>query len=102
MDFFYSGQTRRYLLQFIRIFSSIKIRLGPDSNGLYQIQRVPILYGDSSSMVLQLIKGASENTLLPSPMMSVTIEGIKMSSKRRQAPQYVGKVSTVEREFDCA
>lgn len=100
MDFFYDGQCRRYLLQFMRIFSDIKVRLGPDANGLYQIQRVPILYGDSSSMVSQLIKGASENTLLPAPMFSVWIEGIKMNSKRRQAPQYVGKLSTIEREFD--
>ena len=84
----------------MRIFSDIKIRLGPDANGLYTIQQVPILYGDPSSMVSQLIKGASENTMLPSPMMSVWIDSIKMVPDRRQATQYVGKVSTIERQFD--
>jgi len=100
MDFFHDSQTRRYLLQFMRIFSDIKIRNGPDANGLYTIQRVPIIYGDPSSMVAQLIKGASENTMLPSPMFSAYIDGIKMNDKRRHDPQFVGKASVIEREFD--
>lgn len=83
----------------MRIFSDIRIRNGPDANGLFSIQRVPILYGDPSAVVAQMIKGASENTLLPSPLFSAYIENIKMSPKRRQDTQYVGKVSTVEREF---
>lgn len=98
--FFFDNQIRRYLVQFMRIFSDIKVRNGPDANGLYTIQRVPIMYGDPSWMVAQIIKGASENTALPSPMFSVSIENIKMVPERRQDTQYVGKVSTVEREFD--
>ena len=101
MDFWYDGQTRRYLLQFMRIFSDIKIRLGPDANGLYTIQRVPIMYGDPSWMVAQLIKGASENTLLPSPMLSAYIDSMKMNEKRRMSPQYVGKATAMEREFNA-
>lgn len=101
MDFFFDNQVRRYLLQFMRIFSDIKIRMGPDANGLYTIQRVPIMYGDPSWMVAQLIKGASENTLLPAPMFSAWIENVKMVPDRRQATQYVGKVSTIERQFDA-
>jgi hypothetical protein len=84
----------------MRIFSDIKIRLGPDANGLYTIQRVPIVYGDPSTMVAQLIKGASENTMLPSPMFSAYIDNIKIVPDRRQATQYVGVASVIEREFD--
>jgi T4-like virus Myoviridae tail sheath stabiliser len=83
----------------MRIFSDIKIRNGPDANGLYTIQRVPILYGDPSWMVAQLIKGGSENTLMPSPIFSAWIDSIHITPKRRQDTQYVGKLSTVEREF---
>lgn len=100
MDFFYDSQVRRYLVQFMRIFSNIKVRIGPDANGLYTIQRVPIMYGDPSWMVAQLIKGQSENTLLPNPMFSAYIDSIKVSPERRQDTQYVGKVSTIERQFD--
>lgn len=100
MNYYFDNQTRRYLLQFMRIFSDIKIRNGPDANGLYTIQRVPIMYGDPSWMVAQLIKGASENTLLPSPMFSAWIENIKIVPERRQDTQYVGKISTIERQFN--
>jgi hypothetical protein len=102
MDYFFDSQTKRYLLQFMRIFSDIKVRNGPDANGLYTIQRVPLMYGDPSSIVAQLIKGASENTLLPSPMFSAYISNIKMNDKRRQDSQFVGKVSTIEREFNSS
>lgn len=100
MDFFHDGQIRRYLLQFIRIFSDMKIKNGPDANGLYTIQRVPIVYGDPSVLVAQLIKGASENTMVPSPMFSAWISDIKPAPDRRQDTMYVGKISTVERQFD--
>lgn len=99
MDYFYDEQTRRYLLQFMRIFSDIKIRKGPDTNGMYSISRVPIMYGDPSSIVAQIIKGNSENTMLPAPMFSAYIDNIKMSANRRQDSQFVGKVSTMEREI---
>lgn len=84
----------------MRIFSDIKIRNGPDANGLYTITTVPILYGDPSSMVAQIIKGVSENTMLPAPMFSAWIKNIKMAPDRRQDTQFVGKLSTVERTFD--
>lgn len=100
MDFHYDSQTRRYLLQFMRIFSDIKVRNGPDSNGLYTIQPVPVVYGDPSWVVAQIIKGGSENTLMPAPMFSVYIDNIKMVPERRQDTQFVGKISTVERQFD--
>lgn len=100
MDFFYTGQIRRYLVQFMRIFSDIKVRNGPDVNGLYSLQSVPIVYGNPSWLVAQTIKGASENTMLPVPMFSAYITDIKTSSERRQDTQFVGKVSTIEREFD--
>jgi hypothetical protein len=50
--------------------------------------------------VAQVIKGGSENTLMPAPMFSVYIDNIKMAPDRRQDTQFVGKVSTVERQFD--
>lgn len=100
MDFFYDQQIRRYLLQFMRAFSEIRVRNGPDANGLYTIQRVPIVYGDPSRMVAQLTKGVSENTVLPSPMFSAYIKDVKMAPARRQDPMYVAKSSVIEREYD--
>ena len=100
MDFFYDQQIRRYLLQFMRAFSEIRVRNGPDANGLFTLQRVPILYGDPSRMAAQIAKGVSENTLLPSPLFSAYIKDIKMAPARRQDPMFVAKSSVIEREFD--
>lgn len=99
MDFFYDAQIRRYLVQFMRIFSEIKHRAGPDANGNYSVERVPIMYGDPSLIVAQTIKGASANTLLPTPMFSAYITDIKHSSERRASPQLQDTVSILEREF---
>lgn len=100
MDYFFDNQLKRYLLTFMRTFSSIKVRNGPDTNGLFSISQVPILYGDPSYIAAQIIKGASENTMLPSPMFSAWIENVKLNDQRRQDSQYVGTVSTIEREFN--
>jgi hypothetical protein len=81
----------------MRIFSDIKVRNGPDANGLYTITRIPIVYGDPSWVVAQIIKGGSENTLMPAPMFSAYIDNIKMVPDRRQDTQFVSKMSTVER-----
>ncbi len=52
-------------------------------------------------MVAQLLKGGSENTLMPAPMFSAYIDGIKISHKRRQDSQNVSTISTVERQFNA-
>ena len=100
MDFWYDGQVRRYILQFMRIFSDIKIKNGPDSNGLYTVERIPIVYGDASSMVSHILKGVSENTMLPVPIMSAYVSELDMDSSRRNDPMFVSKVSTIERKYN--
>lgn len=101
MNFFYDNQTRRYLLQFMRVFSDIKVRNGPDAAGNYTLSRVPVMYGDPSYIVAQLIKGASENTTMPSPLFSVYVDSIKLAADRRRDTQHVSTISTVERNFDA-
>lgn len=100
MNYFYDSQTRRFLLQFMRIFSEMYVRNGPDENGMYTLSRVPIVYGDPSNMVAQIIKGQSENTMLPVPMMSAYIDSIKMAPDRRRDTQFVQPLTAMEREFN--
>lgn len=100
MDFYYDEQIRRYLLQFIRIFSDYKIQYGPDEDGTITQKRVPIIYGDPSALVAQILKGGSENTLMPSPMMSVWINNFEMAPDRRRDPAFEGKINAYERNWD--
>lgn len=97
MNFFYDNQVRRYLLQFMRIFSDLSIQTGPDENGTLTQSRVPILYGNPSWMVAQILKGQSQNTAMPSPMMAAWIAEMKLAPERRQDPAFESKINAIER-----
>jgi hypothetical protein len=100
MDFFYDRQIESYLLQFIRIFSDIKIQLDPDENGVSVQKRVPIQYGDMSRMVAHIIKDNNQNVILPSPSMAATITGLTMNDERRADPKLVSYMNGAERYFN--
>lgn len=101
MDYFYSGQTRRYISQFLRIFSDIKYRTDPDENGFSIEARVPVKYGDISRMVASILNGNTENNAAPVvPCMSGHITGLKLDEARRHDPTYVTTVQAAELAID--
>lgn len=99
-SYFYDDQVRRYLLQFMRIFSLIKIRSAPDENGAVSESTVPVYYGDMSRMVAHILRKNSENTAPPTNVMSVHIASIKPLKELRRDPMWVGKINIDERKFD--
>ena len=46
-DFFYDGQVRRFITQFMRMVSNIQVEFGISREGTTALQRVPVYYGDS-------------------------------------------------------
>ena len=84
----------------MRVFSGLSIETGPNEAGVTAQARVPIVYGDSSWMVAQIMKGQSQNTTLPSPMMSAWIAGLQMAPERRRDPAYEGTINSIERKFE--
>ena len=101
MDYFYDTQIRRYLLQVIRIFSDLSYEEKRDGGTTVQ-ERIPVMYGDPNRMVASLLRNNSENTVMPSPMMSVWIKGIAMAPERRQDPGFIGTQNIIEREHSAA
>lgn len=99
-SFFYDAQLRRYLVQFMRIFSLIKIRTGPDENGTYTEHNVPIRYGDMSRVVAAILKENSENTITSTNVMAASIQGLEPSPERRQFPYHVSQINIDERKFE--
>lgn len=97
-NFFYDAQIRRYLLQFIRIFADLSIE--ETRNGATVQERVPVLYGDPSRMVANILRNNSENTIMPSPAMSVWISGLEQAADRRQDMTHVSKKNINERARD--
>lgn len=95
MDYFYDGQVRRYLTQFINILSNFSYK---DAKG--QIVRVPVRYGDMSRQVSQILKKNSENTLPSAPFIACYIKDLQFDRPRLQDPTFISKLQIRERAFD--
>jgi hypothetical protein len=95
MDWFYDGQVRRYLTQFMRVMSNFSYK---DGSG--KIVRVPVLYGDPSRQTAALLKKNSENTIPSAPFIACYIKAVDYDQSRLQDPTFVSKVNIREREYD--
>ena len=100
MLYFYDEQIRRYILQFIRLFSEFSVKMGKDDAGNDLFQKIPVRYGDSSRMASHVMKQNSENMMNVVPMLSVYITDLAFTPERRQYPQHVEKVEVYEKAFD--
>lgn len=100
MNFFYDGQIRRYLVQFMRVFSDIKIQTGPDANGVTSEKRVPVIYGQASWQGSQILAGQTQNTLHPVPLMAASIVNVEPAPDRRYNPMHESTVHGTERKFE--
>lgn len=99
-QFFYSGQIRRFITQFIRMVSNFQVEFGKDRNGSTSLIRVPVIYGDMNRQAAQILKNNSENMLSYTPSMSVYVGGLTYDRERVQEPYHVSKVNLRERIYD--
>lgn len=95
MDFFYDGQIRRYLAQFIQVMSNFSYK---DSKG--NLVQVPVRYGDMTRQVAQILKKNSENSIPSAPFISCYIKDLQFDRPRIQDPTFVSKIHIREREFN--
>jgi len=99
-QFFYDKQIRRYITQFIRMVSNFQVEFGKDRNSNTTLQRVPVIYGDSSRQASAILKQNSENYLNSTPAMAVYIAGMEYDRSRIMNPTYVDKMNLRERYYD--
>ena len=99
-SFFYDGQIRRFIQQFIRILSGFQVEFGKDRQGSVTYQRVPVFYGDSSRQVMAILQGNTENTMPSVPAMAVYINGLTYDRDRVQEPNFIGKMHIRQRAFN--
>jgi hypothetical protein len=99
--YFYDGQLRRFVVQFIRIVSNFEVEFGKDRDGTRTLQRVPVYYGDASRQAQVILKGNSENTLNAVPAMAAYISGLTYEQSRMQEPNFVSKMNLRMREYDA-
>jgi hypothetical protein len=94
MDYFYDGQIRRYVTQFMRIFIGFKYQASDGTQ-----KTAPVLYGDMTRQVASIIKENSENKLPSVPRIACYITSIEMDTSRLSDPTFVSKVNIRERRY---
>lgn len=92
---FYDGQVRRYITQLVRMFSNYSYK---DGKGAETV--IPVLYGDLTRQVANIIKGNSENKIPSAPRMALYISGLALDRDRTADQSYVSKVNVREKAYD--
>jgi hypothetical protein len=95
MDWFYDGQIRRYVTQFMRIFIGFKWQAGDGT-----LKTIPVVYGDMTRQVANIIKENSENKMMSVPKISCYITGLELDRNRLADPSFVSKVHVRERDYE--
>jgi len=82
--YFYDGQIRDYLIQFMAIFAGLKVKVGKNSNvnSSNDFIQVPIRYGNSSRIVDSILAENTQNKPITLPIMSVNMVGIELATER--------------------
>ena len=99
LDYWYDAQIRRYLTQFMRIFSGFKVSEGVRDGSTYY-NRVPIRYADMQRMVAHILKKGSENMVNSTPFIACSINSLLIARDRVHEPMLVDKLQIAERQFD--
>ena len=99
-QYFYDKQIRRYIQQFIRLFSGFSVQMGKDDTGLAQMQLVPVRYGDINRMAAHITRENSENIVNTVPFISCYVTALNMFPERRTYQDHVSKVQVTEKKYN--
>ena len=92
---FYDGQIRRYVTQLMRLVSNFPVK---DGKGNEKV--VPVMYGDLTRQVANIIRDNSENKLPSAPRMAVYITALELDKDRLTDATYTRSVNIRERAYD--
>ena len=95
---FYSGQVRRFLTQFMRILNNFSVETGRGKDDQIALRPVPVVYGDATRQVANIIRQNSENALNYAPKIACYIRELNYDRERMQNPYHVEKQHLKERD----
>ena len=98
---FYEGQIRKFLTQFIRILSNFSVETGKGADDTVTLRAVPVVYGDMTRQVANIIRQNSENVLQYAPRIAAYVRELNFDRERMQNPYHIEKQHLKERNFDA-
>lgn len=78
--YYYNGQIRSYVLQFMAIFSGMQVQVGKLGDIEERLISVPIHYGHSDRIVAAILAENVQNKPIRLPVMSAVIDGIRLAT----------------------
>ena len=82
------------------MISNFQIEYGRNEQGISDLIRVPVRYGDSSRQAQTIIQQNSANSLPSTPLMTFYIAGLDYDRPRMQEPYHVSKIQVRQRTYD--
>ena len=95
---FYDGQIRKFLTQFIRILSNFSVETGKGKDDTVTLRAVPVVYGDMTRQVANIIRQNSENVLQYAPRIAAYVRELNYDRERMQNPYHIEKQHLKERD----
>ncbi len=84
-NYYYDNQVKRYLTQFMSIFSGMQAEVGKRNGEDNKLISVPVHYGNKDRVVAHIIADNTQNKPLRLPVMSVNLTSINMAPEMRKA-----------------
>jgi hypothetical protein len=82
-NFYYNQQLRKHIVQFMAIFSGMKVSIGKnDFDSASNLITVPVLYGSRDRVVSYIFSEQTQNKMIKLPMMSVGLIGLDLARDR--------------------
>jgi hypothetical protein len=87
--YFYNGQLRDYILQFVNIFSGLQVQTGKGECDVPEFITVTTVVGTKDRVVAALMSGNTQNRTFSLPTMAVHLQGLELAPDRRRSPGWV-------------
>lgn len=84
-NYWYDGQLRQYMLQFMSIFYGLQVQTGVQACGTPTMVSVPTVYGSKDRVVAAAMSGNTQNRSFALPIMATNILGMTIDDARRRA-----------------
>ena len=83
-DYYYQAQIRKYMIQFMAIFSGLQVSVGrnPNNEDGSALIRVPIIHGSKDRVVAGILKSNSPNIPVRLPIMTANLQSIAIAQDR--------------------
>lgn len=88
--YYYNAQIKRYIAQFMRIFSGIQVQYNVDRNKDGQLDRksVPVYYGGMDRMEAEYIRDRNHNTAPSLPLITGLMTAVRMNPEKKKSPMH--------------